>query len=153
MTIIKGFKDFITRGNVVDLAVGIIIGAAFGGVITALNAKIITPLIAWVFGKPNFDNLLAFGPTVDGVPSVQIGGFLTVVVNFLITAAAIYFFIVAPLNALAERKARGEEPAPTAVADDIRLLTQIRDLLAADVAVPSANSAAASATDGTTPAV
>lgn len=148
MKIVQGFKDFITRGNVVDLAVGVIIGAAFGGVITALNTKILTPLIAWVFGKPNFDSILAFGPkdVETGAPSVQIGGFLTVVVNFLITAAAIYFFVVVPLNALAARRARGEEPAPAAPSEDILLLTQIRDLLAGGTAPAATTTEPASPT-------
>lgn len=117
---LKGFKDFISRGNVIDLAVGVIIGGLFGQIVTALIEKIINPLIAGIFGKPNFDDVLVF--TING-SHIQVGAVITVVVNFLLTAAAVYFFIVLPINKLNTK--RTVSPTP----ENIVLLTEIRDLL------------------------
>ena len=125
---LKGFKDFIMRGNVVDLAIAVVIGAAFGAVVTALVADIITPLIAAIGGQPDFGNL-SF--TLHG-STFKYGDFINKVISFLIVAAAIYFLIVVPLNRIAEaratRMAKGE-PDPQPKAEDIILLEQIRDLL------------------------
>ncbi len=123
----KGFKEFILRGNVVDLAVAVIIGAAFGAVVKALVADILTPLIAAIVGKPNFGDL-AF--TINSSRFLY-GDVINAVISFLGVAAAIYFFVVMPLNRLAERRARGqvpvdELPPPT---DEVILLAEIRDLL------------------------
>jgi large conductance mechanosensitive channel len=101
---IKGFKEFILRGNVVDLAIAVVIGAAFGAVVTGFVADFITPLIAAIGGKPNFANLYF---TANGSRFLY-GAFINSVVAFLLIAAAIYFLIVAPLNKLAERRARGQ---------------------------------------------
>lgn len=100
---LKGFRDFIMRGNVVDLAVGVVIGGAFGGVVTSLTKDLITPLIAALVGKPDFAflNQGAFG----------IGNFLNAVVAFLMVAAAIYFFVVVPMNAATARMKAPEAPA------------------------------------------
>lgn len=103
---LSGFKQFVLRGNVVDLAVAVVIGAAFGGVVTALVTDIITPLIAAVAGKPDFS---AIALTVNS-SKIMIGSFLNAVVSFLMVAAAVYLFIVAPLNAYMERKKRGQAP-------------------------------------------
>jgi large conductance mechanosensitive channel len=108
---LDGFKKFILRGNVVDMAVGIVIGAAFGGVVTSLVKSFIEPLIALTVGKPDFN---AVGTTISGAHGpVQVpwGAFLTAVINFLLIAAAIYFFVVVPVNALIARMHRGEKPA------------------------------------------
>lgn len=121
----QGFKEFIARGNVVDLAVGVIIGAAFGKVVTAFVDKFINPLIGALFGEPNFDTVMQFH--VNGA-TVQPGAVVTAVINFLIVAAAIYFLIVAPMNKLAARR-KAEDTEPEAPTDDVRLLTEIRDLL------------------------
>lgn len=103
---LDGFKKFILRGNVVDMAVGIVIGAAFGGVVTALVASLITPLIALIAGKPDFTALtFKIGDT-----PFPYGLFVTALVNFLLVAAAIYFFVVTPVNALVARMNRGEAP-------------------------------------------
>ncbi len=102
----KGFKQFLLRGNVVDLAVAVVIGAAFGGVVTALVKDLITPLIAAIFGKPNF-GALAFTIHASRFPY---GDFINAVVSFLLIAAAIYFFVVLPVNALMARLRRGEAP-------------------------------------------
>ncbi|MCI1675444.1 MAG: large conductance mechanosensitive channel protein MscL [Ancrocorticia sp.] len=123
---LEGFKKFIMRGNVLDMAIGIIIGGAFTPIVTALTEKILMPLIAGLFGKPNFDNIWTI--TVGG-GQVMPGYLLTAIINFLLIAAAIYFAIVAPMNAWAEHKAAKEVPAPEPVASDVELLTEIRDLL------------------------
>ena len=102
----KGFKEFMLRGNVVDLAVAVVIGAAFGAVVTALVKDLITPLIAAIGGKPDF-SALAF--TVNG-SKFPIGDFVNSIVSFVMIGAAIYFFVVAPVNALTARLNRGEAP-------------------------------------------
>ncbi len=102
-----GFKRFLMRGNVVDLAVAVVIGAAFGAVVTAFVKDLITPLIAAVAGKPDFS---ALALTING-SRFPIGDFLNALVSFLMVAAAIYFFVVAPMNALAEMRKRGDAPA------------------------------------------
>ena len=107
---LKGFKLFVLRGNVIDLAVAVVIGGAFGAVVTALVKDLITPLIAAIGGKPDFSALLF---TVNG-SKFAIGDFLNAVIGFLMIAAAVYFFVVAPLNALTARMRRGEvAPDPT----------------------------------------
>ena len=103
---LDGFKKFILRGNVVDMAVGIVIGAAFGGVVTSLVASFINPLIALLVGKPDFT---AMSAKIGNTP-FPYGVFLTALVNFLLIAAAVYFFVVTPVNALIARMNRGEKP-------------------------------------------
>jgi large conductance mechanosensitive channel len=125
---LKGFKEFIMRGNVVDLAVAVIIGAAFGKIVTALVDGLINPLIAAIFGKTDLSGVWAFD---INKAHFSIGLILDAALNFLFVAAAIYFFIVMPLNKLAERRARGQEPEPDPLTADQELLTEIRDLLRA----------------------
>ena len=124
--VFQGFKDFIMRGNVVDLAVGIVIGAAFTAVVSAFTAGFIKPLIQLMGGG---SGLNAGTWKVRGV-AFDYATFLNAIITFLITAAVLYFLVVMPLNMLAERRRRGEEPPPKAPNEDIVLLTQIRDLLA-----------------------
>lgn len=124
---LKGFKDFVLRGNVVDLAVAVVIGAAFGTVVTALVDGLINPLIAAVFGSPDLTGVGVFEVN-EAIFSV--GLVLDAIVKFLIIAAAIYFVIVMPMNKLAERRKKGMELEPEAPAEDVLLLTEIRDLLA-----------------------
>ena len=102
----KGFRQFILRGNVLDLAVAVVIGAAFGAVVTALVADLITPLIAAIVGKPDFSSL-AF--TVHN-SKFKIGEFINALVSFLLIATAVYFFVVLPVNTLTARIKRGEAP-------------------------------------------
>jgi large conductance mechanosensitive channel len=102
----KGFKEFILRGNVMDLAVAVVIGAAFGAVVKAFVDNVITPLIAAIVGKPDFSGL-AF--TING-SIFRYGLFINALVTFLLVAAAVYFAVVAPMNKLAERRARGADP-------------------------------------------
>jgi large conductance mechanosensitive channel len=126
--VIQGFKTFIMRGNVVDLAVAFVIGAAFTGVVTSFTNNIINPLIA-AFGGTNV-NGLAWKIVGDNDKTVMdFGAVITAVINFLIVAAVVYFFVVTPMNLLAERRKRGQEPEPSAPAEDIVLLQEIRDLL------------------------
>ena len=96
---LKGFRDFVLRGNVMDLAVAVIIGAAFTAIITALTANIINPLLGAIIGKPNFDYLV--GHVHGG--EVKYGTFFTAVVNFLLIAAVVYFFLVLPTQYLLKR--------------------------------------------------
>jgi large conductance mechanosensitive channel len=123
---LKGFKEFVMRGNVVDLAVAVIIGAAFGKIVTALVDGLINPLVAAIFGKTDLTKVWNF--QVNGA-EFSIGLILDALVNFLFVAAAIYFLIVLPLNKLAERRARGIEPEPAPLTTEQELLTEIRDAL------------------------
>lgn len=130
---IQGFKEFISRGNAIEIAVGMVIGAAFTAVVTAVVEKVINPLIGGLFGKPNFDNVMAFTlGSGENAALVQPGAIITALVNFLLVAIAVYFFIVVPMNKLAERRAKGNAEEPEVPAEDIALLTEIRDLLIAN---------------------
>lgn len=123
---IKGFRDFILRGNVVDLAIAVVVGAAFTGIVTQFTKSFIEPIIklmggGGVHGGAFFVNGVAF----------DWGAFINAIINFLIVAAILYFFIVVPINKLITRRHRGETPAETAAItpEDIALLREIRDLL------------------------
>jgi large conductance mechanosensitive channel len=105
----KGFRQFLLRGNVVDLAVGVVIGAAFGSVVAALVKDLLTPLIAAIAAKPDFS---AFSFTVNGSKFLY-GDFLNTVVSFVIVAAAIYYFVVLPINALIARSHHEPPADPT----------------------------------------
>jgi large conductance mechanosensitive channel len=120
---VKGFKDFIMRGNVVDLAVAFVIGVAIVNLINSIVDGVINPLIAALFGEPNLDSVGTF--TINGA-LFSIGVVLTALVNFLLIAAAVYFLIVLPMNKLRERKAKPDDEAAPSETD---LLTQIRDAL------------------------
>ena len=104
---LKGFKEFVLRGNVLDLAIAVVIGGAFGAVVTALVKDLITPLIGAIVGQPDFSALVV---TING-SQFLIGDFLNAVISFLLIAAAVYLFVVAPMNALIARRRRGEAPA------------------------------------------
>jgi large conductance mechanosensitive channel len=105
MTLLNDFKKFLLRGNVVDLAVAVVIGAAFGAVVKALVADLLTPIIALIFGKPDF-GALAF--TINGSHFLY-GDFINNLITFLSVAAAVFFFVVAPVNRLMARRAE-EDP-------------------------------------------
>lgn len=117
---LKGFKEFIMRGNLVELAVAFIMAAAFAAVVTAL-VDVIMGFIGKLGGQPNFDGVKIAG--------VVVGTFITALISFIILAAVVYLFIVVPYNKLQERRAKGEEPMPPS--EEVTLLTEIRDLLAA----------------------
>ncbi|HLS03005.1 MAG TPA: large conductance mechanosensitive channel protein MscL [Beutenbergiaceae bacterium] len=122
---IQGFKDFIARGNALEMAVGIVIGAAFGAVVEALTDKVLNPLIGAIFGQPDLDRIVVIS-TRGG--EILPGAILTALINFLLIAAAVYFLVVVPVNKLAERNASAEEEDDTP--EDVALLSEIRDLLA-----------------------
>ena len=103
---LNGFKKFVMRGNVIDLAVAVVMGGAFGAVVTALVKDLLTPIIAAVVGKPDFSGIVF---TING-SKFPIGDFINALVAFLLVAAAIYFFVVVPMNTLMARMKRGEVP-------------------------------------------
>jgi large conductance mechanosensitive channel len=105
---LKGFRDFILRGNVVDLAVGVIIGAAFNAIVGSLVKDILTQFIAAVAGKPDFSGVVF---KVNGTP-IFIGNFLNATISFLIVAAVVYFGVVLPINKLLERVKKPAPPSP-----------------------------------------
>lgn len=103
---LKDFKTFLLRGNVVDLAIAVVIGTAFAAVVKALVADLLTPIIALIFGKPNFENL-SF--TINSSHFLY-GDFLNVVITFVSIAAAVFFFVVQPVNALSRRRKTVPDP-------------------------------------------
>src|SRR5437879_4415484 len=102
----KGFKQFLLRGNVLDLAVAVVMGAAFSAVVTALVKDLITPLIAAIIGKPDF-SAIQFEINTS---KFLIGDFINALISFLLIATAVYFFVVVPMNALMARMRRGQAP-------------------------------------------
>ncbi|MCL4291164.1 MAG: large conductance mechanosensitive channel protein MscL [Thermoleophilia bacterium] len=120
----REFRDFATRGNVVDLAIAVVLGAAFGAVVTSFVENLLTPLIAAIFGEPDFSSL-SF--TINE-SRFAYGAVVNTLLAFTFIAAAIFFLVVKPLNALAARRKQGDEP-PAEPTDEIRLLTEIRDAL------------------------
>ncbi|MEU4763343.1 large-conductance mechanosensitive channel protein MscL [Actinosynnema sp. NPDC023794] len=124
---IKGFKDFLMRGNVIDLAVAVVIGAAFTSIVTAFTTNLINPIIA-LFGGNNVNGLAVQLGTSDKT-IIDFGAIITAMINFLIVAAIVYFIFVLPMNKLKERRKRGQEPGPSEPTD-VELLKEIRDLLA-----------------------
>ena len=128
---LKGFKDFIMRGNVIDLAVGVIIGAAFTAIVTAITDSLIQPIIN-SFGSADMAGL-GFQITDNENTFIDFGVVITAVINFLIIAAVVYFVIVAPINKLNEmnnKRLGVDEDAPAPTAEE--LLAEIRDIMAAD---------------------
>lgn len=125
---IKGFKDFLLRGNVVDLAVAVVIGGAFAKVVDLFVSNIINPLLAAV-GSASTGG---FGPTLRaGNPKtfMDFGGIISQIIVFVLTAAVVYFLIVVPMNRIMSMRKSGEEPEPAAPSEDVILLQEIRDLL------------------------
>ena len=124
---LQGFKDFIMRGNVVDLAVGIVIGAAFTALVGAFTAAFIEPTLK-LFGANQERNTEGGAFKIMSV-SFPWATFVNGLITFLITAAVLYFFVVLPMNKLAERRKKGVEPEPKAPSEEVMLLTEIRDAL------------------------
>jgi large conductance mechanosensitive channel len=122
---LKEFREFILRGNAIDLAVAVVIGAAFGAVVSSLVADVVTPIISIIFGKPGFEDLTI---TINDAV-IRYGSFLNAVFSLLTVGAAVFFFVVKPINMLMARRRAGEEPEPEAIPQDVILLTEIRDLL------------------------
>jgi large conductance mechanosensitive channel len=149
--VLKGFKEFILRGNIIDLAVAVVIGTAFVALVTAFTESFINPLLAAAGGS----DALGLGfLLVPGNPEtfIDIGAFITAIITFLITAAVVYFFVVVPMKKLQEMRARGQEPEPVAVPEDVLVLKEIRDLLAGRGTRPSDTAGdGAAAPGGTAP--
>ncbi len=121
---LKGFKEFILRGNVIELAVAVVIGAAFTAVVNQLVASFLNPLIRVILGGQEASGSFTIRGQV-----FDYGKFINAVIAFLLTALAVYFFVVLPINRLSARRARGREPEPEEMSDEVRLLTEIRDAL------------------------
>jgi large conductance mechanosensitive channel len=129
---LKGFRDFIMRGNVVDLAVGIVIGAAFTTVVSSFTGSFLQPVIRRLGGSGQFGGRVSIG----GRQYLDWGGFVNALLTFLLTAAVLYLLVVYPMNKLARRRKRGEEPPPEAPSEEVRLLTDIRDALVRQAQAP-----------------
>jgi large conductance mechanosensitive channel len=129
--VISGFKDFILRGNVMDLAVAVVIGTAFAGLVNAVVVNLFNPLIGAIFNAATLKDAL---PLNVGVATIGVGGILAAIIQFLITATVIYFAFVMPLNHLKKlterKKEAGTEEATELPPTEAELLVQIRDLLA-----------------------
>ncbi len=125
---LKGFREFIMKGNVLDLAVAVIIGAAFAQVVNAMVEAVLMPLISALVGSPDFDSFAVL--TVNG-NDIRFGVLLTALVNFLLVAAAVYFAIVLPMNKMIEARNRrlGIDPTQEEADAQVQLLTEIRDAL------------------------
>jgi len=125
--LVKEFKDFISRGNVVDLAVAVVIGAAFTAIVTAVVEGLITPLVGMVVGRDFTDMTFTLNDS-----TFRYGIVINAIIYFVAVAAVVFFGVVRPLNVLAERRRRGKEPLDAAqMSDEAMLLTEIRNLLAA----------------------
>ena len=122
---LKEFRDFILRGNVVDLAVAVVLGAAFGAVVAGFVSSFITPLIAAVGGETTFSDLYF---TLNGARFTY-GEFIDVLIRFVVVAAVVFFLIIKPMNLVMKRVRRAEAPVSDAPAEDVVLLREIRDLL------------------------
>jgi len=127
-SVVAEFKEFLLRGNVVDLAVAVVIGAAFGAVVNALVKDLLTPIIAAIFGKHDFSNLhFTINHSVFAY-----GDFINALITFVSVAAAVFFFVVKPVNYLVERRRKGGPVDEASLSDEAQLLVEIRDLLAAE---------------------
>ena len=129
---LKGFRDFLLRGNVVDLAVAVIIGAAFTSIVTALNKGVITQLIAAIGGVPDLSTQVWWigGDSLkDGGTPIMWGSVVTAIINFVIVAAIVYFAIIVPMNKAQELFNKPEEETATTLTKDQELLIEIRDAL------------------------
>ncbi len=127
---LKGFKDFLMRGNVVDLAVAVVIGAAFAKIVDAFVSNIVNPLLARAGGGKVGEGLgIQLGTAGVKETFIDLGGIINAVIVFLMTAAVVYFIFVVPMNTIQERRKRGEAPADEAPSDEVKLLTEIRDAL------------------------
>ncbi len=139
----KGFREFILRGNVIDLAVAVVIGAAFSAVVTSLVTSVFNPLIGALFKADSLDDLLVVGiPSLTGKAELHFGTVIAAVIQFLLVALVVYFVVIVPINYLSkiafsrratEAAEEAEKPAPPT---ELELLAQIRDLLAEQQPVP-----------------
>jgi large conductance mechanosensitive channel len=129
---IKGFKDFIMRGNIVDLAIAVVIGTAFAKVVDTFVSAIVKPIIASFPGSSvNGWGFSLRGGVLKKSTFIDISAIINAVIVFVLTAAVVYFILVVPMQRIQELRARGLEPEPTAVPEDVLLLREIRDALGA----------------------
>ena len=154
----KGFKEFLLRGNVIDLAVAVVIGAAFTAIVTAIVTSLINPLIGAVFNASSLDKaLIVHIPTVSGGDAkLMFGAIIGAALNFVIVAAVVYFALVVPVNHLKkvafERVKNDEEQTPQDVPPtDVEVLLEIRDLLRSQNGVPTSTGSGAHAAPSTAP--
>lgn len=147
---LKGFKDFIMRGNVIELATGVIIGAAFTAIVTAVTNNLIQPLINAVGGGGEVGGMRWQIRSGDTTTIIDLGAIITAVINFLIVAAVVYFLIVMPINKLAAAaaKRKDQDVEEVASASETDLLIEIRDLLAAQNGVPTPSNGLATGAAG-----
>lgn len=131
---LKGFKDFLFRGNIVDLAVAVVIGTAFTALVTAFTASIIQPIINSIGGTGSAGGLGFRILSGKANTFVDLGAVINAIITFIIIAAVVYFMFVVPSKKLQERLASGEEPEPEGPSEDILLLREIRDALGASAA-------------------
>ncbi len=126
---IRGFRDFIMRGNIVDLAVAVVIGTAFASVVNVVVTSLVSPLLARAGGAdvPAFG--IQLGVEGNEATLINIGAIINALIIFLITAAVVYFLIVVPMNKVIEHRRRDEDPEPEQTAEDVLVLREIRDLL------------------------
>ena len=122
----NGFRTFVSRGNAIELAVGVIIGSAFGGVVNSLVADVIMPIVGKVFGEPDFSRIVLLASTPDS-GGIDVGQLLTAITNLLIVGFALYVAIIIPMNAL--RRKQDDPASPAEPPRDTQLLIEIRDLL------------------------
>ncbi|MER7796191.1 large conductance mechanosensitive channel protein MscL [Microbacterium sp. NPDC096154] len=130
---LQGFKDFITRGNVIDLAVAVIIGAAFTAIVTAVVDNLVNPLIGALVPSGDLAEWVIPVPGLFATANFGIGAIISAIINFLAVAAVVYFLLIVPMNKLAERRAARlgvQEPEAPSAPTQEELLAEIRDLLA-----------------------
>ncbi|MFL6163263.1 MAG: large conductance mechanosensitive channel protein MscL [Jatrophihabitantaceae bacterium] len=129
---IKGFRDFIMRGNVLDLAIAVVIGVAFAAVVSVFVSALVKPIInAFPGASVNGWGFHLRGGDLAGPTFIDVSSIINAIIVFLVTAAVVYFLVVVPVTKLQERRARGMAPEPDAVPEEILLLRQIRDALGA----------------------
>jgi large conductance mechanosensitive channel len=124
---IKEFRNFLMRGNIVELAVAVIVGTAFALVVKSLNDNLLTPIVAMIGGKRDFSSLVF---SINGA-QFRYGAFLTDALSFVLTAAAVFFFVVHPINTIVARRRRDDIAEPAETPEEIELLREIRDALRA----------------------
>lgn len=133
---LQGFKEFVLRGNIVDLAVAVVIGSAFAAVVDTVVSSLISPILAR-FGGTQVEGLgIQLGANGNEATLIDIGAMINAVIVFVITAAVVYFIFVMPMNKLSQLRAAGAQSEPTAPTEDVIVLREIRDLLASRDAAP-----------------
>ncbi len=132
----KGFKEFLLRGNVVDLAVAVVIGAAFNAVVQKVVDALINPIIGMVFKADSLDDALVVA--LPGGGAIAFGALIGAIINFLIVAAVVYFVFVMPMNKLRDMSKKSEDETAAAAETEQELLVEIRDLLRAQATAPQA---------------